>query len=347
MLIVMSSRATPAQIAEVCATINHLGFEARPMPGGQRTAIGVVGNDRRIEDSAVRGLPGIQEIIHVSASYKQVSREWKADATVIELSNGTRVGGPEVVVMAGPCAVESETQVMHIAGYVAAAGATILRGGAFKPRTSPYAFQGLGVDGLKLLAAARDRFGLAIVTEALDPESAELCAQYADILQIGARNMQNFALLKHVGQLGKPVLLKRGMAATIKEWLLAAEYIVAEGNPNVMLCERGIRSFDDATRNVMDVAAIAMAKQLTHLPIIADPSHATGRRDLVVPVALASVAAGADGVIVETHHRPAEAMSDGPQALLPDDFDRMVAAIGPIARTVGRTFGRAEARESV
>jgi 3-deoxy-7-phosphoheptulonate synthase len=324
MLIVMRASATQEQVDRVCRAIENMGFTPAPMPGGARTAIGVVGNDRRLDAAPVSGLPGVVEVIHVTAPYKQVSREWKADATVIELDNGVRIGGGELVVMGGPCAVEGEGPLMDAAEAVAAAGARVLRGGAFKPRTSPYSFQGMGEDGLKLLAAARDRFGLAIVTEAIDPESAKLVAEYADIVQIGARNMQNFALLKTVGTLGRPVLLKRGMSATIKEWLLAAEYVVDAGNEQVMLCERGIRSFDPATRNVLDVSAIAIAKATSHLPVIADPSHATGKRALVAPAARASVAAGADGLIVETHPRPHEALSDGPQALLPDAFAQLV-----------------------
>ncbi len=336
MLVVMHHTATTEDVDRVCDAITQMGFEPRPMPGEQRTAIGLVGNDTRVEDSRVRGLPGVARVIHVSAAYKQVSREWKAETTVIELFNGARIGGNDIVVMGGPCSVESEDQLMRAAEVVAEAGGRVLRGGAFKPRTSPYAFQGLGEEGLELLAKARERFGLAIITEALDPRSAGLVAQYADILQIGARNMQNFALLKEVGQLGKPVMIKRGMAATIKEWLLAAEYVVNEGNGDVMLCERGIRSFDSATRNVMDVAAIPLVKSLTHLPVIGDPSHATGVREMVTPMARAAVAAGADGIIVETHPNPNEALSDGPQALYPDQFRALTREVAAIAAVLGR-----------
>ena len=337
MLILMKKDATPEEQGAVEDVIRSMGFEARAMPGEQRVAIGVVGNDRRVDDTPLRGMPGIHEIIHVSAPYKQVSREWKATPTVIELPNGTRIGGDELVVMAGPCAVESPEQLLRTAAYVSAHGATVLRGGAYKPRTSPYAFQGLGKEGLGILAQAREQFGLAIITEAIDPESADAVAEVADVIQLGARNMQNFALLKHVARLGKPVLLKRGPSATIKEWLLAAEYLLAEGNEQVMLCERGIRSFDDATRNVMDVTAVPLVRQLSHLPVVADPSHATGRRDMVRPVAAASVAAGAHALIVETHPEPRRALSDGPQALTPDDFEALMREVGAVAAALGRS----------
>ena len=340
MLIVMRADAAAEQVRAVCLVIEDLGFEAMPMPGGQRTAIGLVGNDRGVSDSRLRGMPGVQQVIHVSAPFKQVSREWRAEPTVIELANGIRIGGEQIVLMGGPCAVENEATLMESAELVARAGGGVLRGGAFKPRSSPYSFQGLGEEGLQILARARDAFGLAIITEALDAHSADLVADYADIIQIGARNMQNFTLLRHVGRKGRPVLLKRGMSATVKEWLLAAEYIVSEGNSEVILCERGIRSFDDSTRNVMDVAAIAAARHLTHLPIIADPSHATGRRDLIVPVGLAAVAAGADGLIVETHPRPNEALSDGPQSLPPAEFEAMVRTTEAVAAALGRTLQR-------
>jgi len=336
MLIVMDQSARPEDIERVCKVIERLGFQARPMPGGQRTAIGIVGNETALDAARFHGLPGVRETIAVSAPYKQVSLEWKRERTVVRLDNGTTIGGDGVVIMGGPCSVESEEQLLATAKYVAAAGATILRGGAYKPRTSPYAFQGLGEGGLRILAEARRRYGLALVTEALDETSAERIAEVADIIQIGARNMQNFELLKKIGRLGKPVLLKRGPASTIKEWLLAAEYIVHEGNPNVILCERGIRSFDGSTRNVFDTAAIAVARTMTHLPIIGDPSHGTGRRELILPMARAAIAAGADGVIVETHPCPPEALSDGQQSLYPDQFTEMVSALRRIADAVGR-----------
>ena len=336
MLITMKRTATTDQIRHVCDLIEAMGYEARPMPGGVRTAIGIVGNDRPVSEAPFRGLEGVSAVIHVSAPYKQVSREWRSRRTVVELENGVRIGGDEVVIMGGPCAVESEEQLMSAAKIVAEAGGVVLRGGAFKPRTSPYSFQGLGEQGLELLSKARSEYGLAIVTEAMDLQSADMVAESADIIQIGARNMQNYPLLRHIGRLNKPVMLKRGMSATIKEWLLAAEYILSGGNDQVILCERGIRGFDDATRNVMDVSAIALVKELSHLPVIADPSHATGRRSLVAPVARASVAVGADGVIVETHPKPHEALSDGPQALFPDQFASMVGSLRAIAATLER-----------
>ncbi len=336
MLITMKRSATADQIQHVCDIIEAMGFEARPMPGGVRTAIGVVGNERPVSEAPFRGLEGVSRVIAVSAPYKQVSREWRPKPTTIELKNGVVIGGPDVVVMGGPCAVESEQQLMTAAKVVAEAGGVVLRGGAFKPRTSPYSFQGLGDRGLDLLAMAREEYGLAIITEAVDIESADLVAEKADIIQIGARNMQNYGLLRHIATKRKPVMLKRGMSATIKEWLLAAEYLLSGGNEQVILCERGIRGFDDATRNVMDVSAIAVVKELSHLPVIADPSHATGRRSLVAPVARASVAVGADGVIVETHPMPHEALSDGPQALFPNQFKDMVASLEAIAATMKR-----------
>ena len=343
MLIVMHHQATPEEVDAVCATITGLGLEPRPMPGAARTAIGVVGNDGPLDPGRFHGLPGVLEAIPVSAPYKQVSREWRPEDTVIALSNGVRIGGPGVVVMGGPCSVESEAQLMAAAQVVAEAGGVMLRGGAFKPRTSPYAFQGLGEAGLKLMARARDRFGLAVITEAMDAEQARLVADYADVVQIGARNMQNYSLLKVLGELGRPVMLKRGMSATVKEWLLAAEYILAHGNEQVILCARGIRGFDTATRNVLDVGTIALVKQLSHLPVIADPSHATGRRELVVPAARAGVAAGADGVIVETHPKPAEALSDGQQALHPHQFHEMMGQLRGIAAALGRPLAALEA----
>jgi 3-deoxy-7-phosphoheptulonate synthase len=340
MLVLMEHTATPADIERVTKIIEEMGYTARPIPGEQRTAIGVVGNDKRLDSSRIEGLPGVFEVIHVSAPYKLVSREWRKADTVIRLENGTAIGGRSVCIMGGPCAVESESQLMRAAETVRATGATILRGGAFKPRTSPYSFQGLGKQGLEILANAKKKFGLAVVTEAIDVESANLIAEYADIVQIGARNMQNFALLKHCGKLKKPVLLKRGMSATIKEFLLAAEYIVSEGNEEVILCERGIRSFDDTTRNVLDIAAVPVIKQLSHLPMIADPSHGTGRRDKVAPMARAAIAAGADGVIIEMHPEPEKALSDGMQSLYPDQFKEMVLDLERVALSIERTLER-------
>jgi 3-deoxy-7-phosphoheptulonate synthase len=269
-----------------------------------------------------------------------VSREWKEEDTIVSLPNGTRIGGSDIVVMAGPCAVEGETEILEIAHKVREAGATVLRGGAFKPRTSPYAFQGLGLAGLELLARAREETGLAIVTEALDPEGADLVAEHADIIQIGARNMQNYPLLRRAGRTGKPVLLKRGLSATIDELLLAAEYILAEGNDDVILCERGIRSFDTHTRNLLDLTAIPVVQALSHLPIVADPSHGTGLRAKVIPMARAAVAAGADGLIVEVHQNPPKAMSDGAQSLYPAQLRELMEQIGVIARAIGRDVTR-------
>ncbi len=318
MLIVMERHASPESIRRVIETVREMGYEARPIPGRQRTAIGVIGNDGRLDPARLRCLPDVLETIHVSQPYKQVSREWREEPTVVQLPNGVEVGGTAVVVMAGPCAVESSEQILATAERVRAAGASVLRGGAFKPRSSPYAFQGLGEAGLALLAAARERTGLAIVTEALDTDTLPAVADVADIVQIGARNMQNYSLLKLAGRIGKPVLLKRGMSATIRDLLLSAEYVVSEGNPNVILCERGVRSFDSQTRNLFDLTSIPVVHALSHLPIVADPSHGTGLRKKVRPMARAAVAAGADGLLVEVHVRPDEALSDGAQSLDPD-----------------------------
>ena len=336
MLVVMRHDAAQEEIQRVVATIEELGYQARPMPGKQRTTVGLVGNDGRVDSSRLEALPGVAEIIHVTQPYKQVSREWKPESTQIRLPGGVVVGGDEVVVMAGPCSVETEAQIISAAHAVRDAGATILRAGAFKPRSSPYSFQGLGRPGLALLKKAREETGLLIVTEAMDPEGAELVAEMADIIQVGARNMQNYSLLKRVGRLRKPVLLKRGLSATIQELLLSAEYILAEGNPDVILCERGIRGFDSQTRNLFDISAIPVVKSLSHLPIIADPSHGTGHREFVSPMARAAVAAGADGLIVEVHPAPDRALSDGAQSLYPEQFDRMMREVRQIAEAIGR-----------
>jgi 3-deoxy-7-phosphoheptulonate synthase len=335
-LIVMRHGATDAEIQRVVAVIEELGYKAQPMPGAQRTAVGLVGNDGRVDASRLEALPGVQEIIHVSRPYKQVSREWKSENTVVRLPGGVAVGGTEVVAIAGPCSVESEGQILEAARQVREAGAVILRGGAWKPRTSPYAFQGLGRPGLKLLAKAREETGLLICTEAMDPEGVGYVAEVADIIQIGARNMQNFSLLKAAGRAKKPVLLKRGMSATIEELLLSAEYLLAEGNHAVILCERGIRGFDTATRNVFDLTAIPVVHNLSHLPIVADPSHGTGLRDKVIPMARAAVAAGADGIIVEVHPHPDQALSDGAQSLFPDQFAQLMREVRVIAEVIGR-----------
>jgi 3-deoxy-7-phosphoheptulonate synthase len=335
-LIVMRHGATEDEVRRVIAVIEEMGYKARPMPGVQRMAVGLVGNDGRVDASRLEGLPGVQDVIHVTKPYKQVSREWKHENTVVRLPGGVAVGGAEVVAIAGPCSVESERQIIDAARLVKDAGAVILRGGAWKPRTSPYSFQGLGRPGLKLLAKARDETGLLICTEAMDPEAVGYVAEVADIIQIGARNMHNFSLLKAAGRTQKPVLLKRGMSATIEELLLSAEYLLAEGNHAVILCERGIRGFDTATRNVFDLTAIPVVHKLSHLPIIADPSHGTGLRDKVIPMARAAVAAGADGIMVEVHPNPDEALSDGAQTLFPEQFAQLMREIRVIADVVGR-----------
>ena len=336
MLIVMRHGATTAEIQRVVAVIEELGYKARPMPGAQRTAVGLVGNDGRVDASRLEALPGVQEVIHVSKPYKQVSREWKEENTVVRLPGGITVGGTDVVTIAGPCSVESERQILEAARQVKDAGAVILRGGAWKPRTSPYSFQGLGPPGLKLLAKAREETGLLICTEAMDPEGVAQVSAVADVVQIGARNMQNFSLLKAAGRAKIPVLLKRGMSATIEELLLSAEYLLAEGNHQVILCERGIRGFDSSTRNVFDLTAIPVVHKLSHLPIIADPSHGTGLRDKVIPMARAAVAAGADGIIVEVHPHPDEALSDGAQSLYPEQFAQLMREVRVIAEVIGR-----------
>ena len=338
MLIVMKNSASAEQIHSVVGVVKDMGYDATPIPGGQRTAIGIIGNDGGVSSDRLAGLEGVLELIPVTHPYKQVSREWQGEDTVISLPNGTKIGGSDLVLMAGPCSVENEREILDIAHRVKDVGATVLRGGAFKPRSSPYSFQGLGLQGLEFLARAREETGLAVVTEALDPDGVDLVVQYADIVQIGARNMQNYALLRRAGRAGKPVLLKRGMSATIDELLLAAEYILAEGNPDVILCERGIRSFDTHTRNLFDLAAIPVVKSLSHLPIIADPSHGTGIRSKVTPMGRAAVAAGADGLIVEVHRDPPRAMSDGAQSLYPDQFAKLVDEVRVIARAIGRNF---------
>jgi len=336
MLVVMKHNATPDDIEFVVGTIKEMGYDARPIPGEQRTAVGLIGNDGRVDSARLEGLEGVLEVIPVTQPYKQVSREWREDDTIIRLPNGTVIGGSDIAIMAGPCAVESESQILSIAADLRDAGATILRGGAFKPRTSPYSFQGLGEEGLRLLAKAREETGMAIVTEALDVAGVDLVAEYGDIVQIGARNMQNYPLLRRAGQAGKPVLLKRGLSATIDELLLAAEYILAEGNPDVILCERGVRSFDNHTRNLLDLTAIPVVKGLSHLPIIADPSHGTGLRAKVIPMARAAIAAGADGLMIEVHPDPPRAMSDGAQSLYPEQFAQLMDQIRVIARSLGR-----------
>ncbi|MFI5181533.1 MAG: 3-deoxy-7-phosphoheptulonate synthase [Thermoanaerobaculia bacterium] len=336
MLIVMDRSATDEDVGRVVHAAERLGLKAHPIPGAQRTAIGLTGNKGAIGPAAFENLPGVLEVIRVSHPYKLVSREFHPEDTIVSMG-GVPIGGKKLAVIAGPCAVESLEQTIAVAKAVKEKGASLLRGGAFKPRTSPYSFQGLGEEGLKILAAARAETGLPVVTEALDTGSIDLVAHYADALQIGARNMQNFELLKRAGRSGKPVLLKRGMSATLEEFLLAAEYVMAEGNPNVVLCERGVRTFADHTRNTLDLSVVPAVERLSHLPIVVDPSHGTGRRDKVTPMSCAAVAAGADGLIIEVHTKPEEALSDGPQALTPALFADLMARIRPIAAAVGRS----------
>ncbi|PYP81376.1 MAG: 3-deoxy-7-phosphoheptulonate synthase [Gemmatimonadetes bacterium] len=338
MLVVMEHGATDAQIARVAEVIREMGYQARPMPGAQRTTVGLVGNDGRVDGSQLEALDGVAEVIHVSKPYKQVSREWKPDDTLVTIAPGVTFGGPTIPIIAGPCSVESEEQIVLAARQVRDAGGAALRGGAFKPRSSPYSFQGLGREGLALLALARRETGLPIVTEALDEDGAHRVAEVADCIQIGARNMQNYSLLRTIGRLGKPVLLKRGMAATTTDLLMSAEYLLAEGNTQVILCERGIRSFDPATRNLFDLTAIPLVQKLSHLPMVADPSHGTGLRDKVIPMGRAAIAAGADGLLVEMHPNPEKAMSDGGQSLFPDQFARLVRETRAIAEAIGRSL---------
>ena len=336
MLVVMHHSAAAAEVDRVVEVIAEMGYEARPMPGAQRTAIGVVGNDGRVDSSRLAALPGVAQIIHVTQPYKQVSREWRPESTVVTIAPGVTFGGTEVPVVAGPCSVESEKQILEAAHAARAAGATALRGGAFKPRSSPYSFQGLGKQGLALLVKAREETGLPIVTEAMDDEGAHLVAEVADCIQIGARNMQSYSLLKTVGRIGKPVLLKRGMAATINDLLLSAEYILSEGNDKVILCERGVRTFDTSTRNMLDLTAIPTVQKLSHLPIVADPSHGTGIRERVAPMARAAVAAGADGILVEMHPHPDVARSDGAQSLYPEQLASLMRELRAVAIAIGR-----------
>jgi 3-deoxy-7-phosphoheptulonate synthase len=339
MLVVMQSRATPDEIRAICERIEALGFRAHSVEGAQRYAVAVTGDLHGIESCGLEEMPGVQEIIRISKPYKLVSRESKPENTIVRFPNSdVTIGGEEFAIIAGPCSVESRAQTLTVAEKVAAAGARLFRGGAYKPRTSPYAFQGMGVEGLKILAEVRERFGMLIVTEAVDTEALEAIEDYADMIQIGARNMQNFSLLKRAGRSPLPVLLKRGLSATLEELLMAAEYIMSEGNRNVVLCERGVRTFADHSRNTLDLSVIPAAQKLSHLPIIADPSHGTGKRDRVTPMALASAAAGADGLIIEVHHDPDHALSDGPQSLFPDQFATMVAQLRGILPVVHRTL---------
>jgi 3-deoxy-7-phosphoheptulonate synthase len=335
MLIVMTAQATQAQVEGVRRRIESLGFRPHIIPGAQRVAIGVTGNRGPIDPAEFEDLPGVAEAIRVSKPYKLVSRETKPEPTLV-LVRGVEVGGKEAVFCGGPCSVESREQILESARAVKAAGGRLLRGGAYKPRTSPYAFQGLGEEGLKLLAEARDAHGLGIVTEALDVETFDLVEQYADCVQIGARNMQNFSLLRRAGRSRLPVLLKRGMSSTLEEFLMAAEYILSEGNYNVVLCERGVRTFSDHSRNTLDLSVVPAVQKLSHLPIIVDPSHGTGKRDRVHPMALAAVACGASGLLVEVHPAPERALSDGHQSLYPEQFAEVIRDCRAIAETLAR-----------
>jgi len=337
MLVVMEAGARPEQIEAVVRHIEKMGLKAHPIPGATRTAIGVTGKTGAKDPGFVENFPGVKEVIQVSHSYKLVSREARPEDTVIRVG-GVDVGGNGVVVVGGPCAVETVDQTRTIAECIKRAGGQLFRGGAYKPRTSPYSFQGLGEKGLEILARVRDEFDLPIVTEAIDEESLKLVDQYADCIQIGARNMQNFSLLKAAGRLRKPVLLKRGMAATLEELLLSAEYIMSEGNLNVILCERGVRTFADHTRNTVDLSVVPAIKRISHLPILVDPSHGTGKRNKVLPMSRAAIAVGSDGVLVEVHHKPEEALSDGPQAILPDTFAQLVREVDAIAQVLGRSL---------
>ena len=339
MLVVMQAHATADEVRAVCEKIESLGYRAHPLPGAERTAIGITGNKGEIESGALEEMPGVRELIRVTKPYKLVSRDIKEDNTVVTFAGtDATFGGPGLAIVAGPCAIESREQAFTVAERVHRAGAQFFRGGAYKPRTSPYSFQGLEEEALHIMAEIRDQFGLKIVTEAIDNESLELVDEYADVIQIGARNMQNFSLLKHAGRARKPVLLKRGMSATLEELLMAAEYIMSEGNYNVILCERGVRTFADHTRNTLDLSLIPAVQRLSHLPILVDPSHGTGKRNKVTPLSRAAVAVGADGLLIEVHCDPDKALSDGMQSLYPDQFDELMSQVRQIAAVVGRTI---------
>jgi len=337
MLVVMQAHATEEQVRAVCQKIESLGYRAHPMPGATRTAIGITGNQGEVEQGTLEDMGGVQEVIRVSKPYKLVSRDVKEENTVIGFS-GTpaTIGGRNLAIIAGPCAIESREQAFAVAERVHRAGAQFFRGGAYKPRTSPYTFQGLGEKGLQIMAEIRAQFGMKIITEAIDHESLDLVEEYGDVIQIGARNMQNFSLLKRAGRAKKPVLLKRGMSATLEEFFMAAEYIMSEGNYHVALCERGVRTFADHTRNTLDLSLVPAVQRLSHLPIVVDPSHGTGKRNKVTPMSRAAVAVGADGLIVEVHNEPDKALSDGPQSLYPEQFEDLMAQVRQIAAVVGR-----------
>jgi 3-deoxy-7-phosphoheptulonate synthase len=348
MLVVMKAHATEEQVRQVCEKIEKLGYRAHAMPGAQRTAIGITGNKGEFEHGTLEEMPGVQEVIKVSKPYKLVSRDVKEDNTVIRFAGtDATIGGSGLAIVAGPCAIESREQAFAVAERVCRAGAQFFRGGAYKPRTSPYSFQGLGEEALQIMSDIRQQYGMKIITEAIDHESLELVEEYADVIQIGARNMQNFSLLKRAGRAKKPVLLKRGMSATLEEFLMAAEYILSEGNYNVALCERGVRTFADHTRNTLDLSVVPAVQRLSHLPILVDPSHGTGKRNKVTPLSRASVAVGADGLMVEVHNKPDEAMSDGPQSLFPEQFDDLMVQVRQIAAVVGKSVPGIGAGETV
>jgi 3-deoxy-7-phosphoheptulonate synthase len=337
MVVVMREKATDAQVQHVIAKLMEMGFDVHRSTGALRTVLGAVGGSRQFDTALLEVLDGVQEVHRITEPYKLASRTFKSENTVITIGD-VRVGGDEVIVMAGPCSAESEEQVEASAAAVKRAGAKVLRGGAFKPRSSPYSFQGLGEEGLRLLKAAADRHNLKLITEVMDISQLELIERYADILQVGARNMQNFTLLRELGRSRTPVMLKRGISATIEEWLLSAEYILAGGNTNVMLCERGIRTFESYTRNTLDISAIPVVQQLSHLPVLVDPSHGTGKRDKVAPMARAAVAGGCDGLLIEVHCDPDHALSDGAQSMFPAQFDRLMAELRIIAPAIGRSI---------
>ena len=338
MVVVMEPKAPEEKIQNVISHLKDLGFDIHRSDGVTHTILGAVGDKTGIDIRQLEVLEGVHEVVRISEPYKLASRSFKLENTVIKVGD-VEIGGQEVIVAAGPCAVESREQIMKIAETVRASGAKVLRGGAFKPRTSPYSFQGLGEEGLKLLRDAADKYELLAVTEIVDVNHIDMVVKYADILQVGARNMQNYQLVRELGKVEKPVLLKRGMSATIEEWLMASEYVLSGRNRNVILCERGIRTFENYTRNTLDISAVPVIKKLSHLPIFTDPSHGTGIRDKVIPMARASVAAGADGIIVEVHHDPEHAMSDGAQSLFPLQFEQMMQELRIIARAVGRFIG--------
>ena len=338
MVVVMQEGATEEQIQSVISRLMEMGFDIHRSTGVAQTVLGAVGVKPDFDTRPVELLDGVQEVHRISSPYKLASRHFRPEGSVIDLGRGVKVGGAQVAVMAGPCSVESAEQIEAIAAYVASHGARVLRGGAFKPRTSPYSFQGLGEDGLKILARVRAAYGFGIVTEAIDNESLDLVERYADVIQIGARNMQNFSLLKRAGRAKKPVLLKRGMSATLDEFLMAAEYILSEGNYNVMLCERGVRTFSDFSRNTLDLAVVPAVKKRSHLPIFVDPSHGTGKRHKVLPLSRAAVAVGADGLLIEVHHEPEKALSDGMQSILPEEFAELADEMRQIAAVLHRSI---------